>query len=48
MLNFILDIMKFQASKWDELMLTEMCKSPCLTEKVCYPVHKYAEFCFSF
>ena len=52
MVNFILAMMKLQASKWDELVLTEMRKSHCLTEKGCFkrclPVHKRAEFWFSF
>lgn len=52
MLNFILAMMKLWTSKWDELVLTEMCKSHCLAEqscfKSCFPVHEHAELLFSF
>lgn len=51
MLNFILAMMKLQISKWDELVLTEMHKAHCPTEKACFescfPVHKHAEFCLA-
>jgi len=52
MLKFVLAMMRLQASKWDELVLTEMRKSHCLLKKACFktcfPVHKHAEFWFSF